>query len=618
MDRASVVEEIRHRLDIVDFIGGYVPLKKAGRNFKGLCPFHAEKTPSFIVFPESQRWHCFGACSTGGDLFNFVMRKEGLSFGEALRFLAERAGVKLAPRREEGEREQKLERLAEINRAAAQFFHNELLHSPAAQGARDYVKARGLKPETVEAFQLGYAPEAWQALSDHLRAEGYGSAEIFEAGLTVEREGGGYYDRFRGRLIFPIREVRGRTIGFGGRTLGDAEPKYLNSPQTPLFDKGAALYGIDMARGAIQETGQAVIVEGYMDVLTAHQNGFRNVVASMGTALGEVQLKALQRLAKCFYLALDADAAGLEATWRGLEVAQEVLKEGPPSLATPLGLIRYAGRLGAEVRVIPLPSGQDPDEVIKESPQRWAELLQAASPLMDWFFGRVLAECDLTTAQGKAAACQRLLPLLEEMGVGVQQRHYLGRLARLLKVDERTLWANRPLGGRRARGPQKEVKAGPEGRDLDVEEYSLAQLIERPELVPLALELGLSAEDFARAEDRELFAGLVALSQERSGAALEERREALREGLRGEPSLAPEEVRKLILRLRERNLRRRMGEVRFLQEDAEVARDREMRLSYTQLGLRLSQELAEVQGLLHSLTFAGKIEERRAHWQPQE
>jgi DNA primase len=244
----SVVDEIKERLDIADVISGYVSLKKAGRNFKGLCPFHAEKTPSFIVFPDTQSWHCFGACGTGGDVFSFIMKRENIEFGEARQLLAKRAGMELAPRGPaETAEEKRKERLREINTAAAQYFHNLLLQSKEGARAREYLARREIASETISAFQLGYALDAWEALKGHLVSRGYKVADVLAAGLIVEREGGGYYDRFRGRLIFPIRDMRGQVIGFGGRVLDDGLPKYLNSPQTPLFDKSSVLYGIDQA-----------------------------------------------------------------------------------------------------------------------------------------------------------------------------------------------------------------------------------------------------------------------------------------------------------------------------------------------------------------------------------
>ena len=321
----SVTDEIKDRLDIVDVISGYVPLKKAGRNYKGLCPFHNEKTPSFIVFPDTQGWHCFGACGIGGDIFTFVMKRENLDFGEALAMLAAKAGVELQPREAAASgNDAKLERLRAIVADAAVYFHYLLNKANKAASPRDYLAQRGLTETTWEAWQLGYALDSWDALRDRLTGKGYKLDEIEETGLIIRREDGtGWYDRFRGRLMIPIRDVQGRTIGFGARILREdparPAPKYMNSPQGPLFDKGHILFGLDMARKAIHDEDLAILVEGYMDVMMSHQVGVCNVVAGMGTALGETQMRQLKRYTGNITLALDPDAAGDHATlavWR--------------------------------------------------------------------------------------------------------------------------------------------------------------------------------------------------------------------------------------------------------------------------------------------------------------
>ena len=334
----SVTDEIKERLDIVEVISNYVPLKKAGRSYKGLCPFHSEKTPSFVVFPDSQSWHCFGACGIGGDVFSFVMKRENLDFAETLKLLAARAGVELQPREERlPAEEQRLARLREIITVAAGYFHHLLINAGEAAIAREYLARRGLVPGTWESWQLGYALDSWDTLKNYLAGKGYTLEEIEEAGLIIRREDDsglpdkdrGYYDRFRGRLIIPIRDGQGRTVGFGARLLreepGRPQPKYINSPQTPLFDKSNVVFGLDMAHKAIRDVDLAVIVEGYMDVLGSHQVGVRNVVAGMGTALTEAQLRQIKRYSSNVTLALDPDAAGAHATVRGLETARQAL-----------------------------------------------------------------------------------------------------------------------------------------------------------------------------------------------------------------------------------------------------------------------------------------------------
>ena len=321
----SVASDLKQRVDIVDIISESVVLKKSGRNYKGLCPFHQERTPSFVVNPESQSWHCFGACSEGGDVFSFVQKMEGVDFAEALRIVARRAGVSLEPQTPEMILEaQARDRLLELLDHAAGFFA-EQLHSPASEEARRYLEARGVTAETAADFRLGYAPNAWRACLTRLAADGYSRDEAIEAGLVVDRDDGSVYDRFRHRLVIPICDARGSVVGFGARSLDGSQPKYLNSPQTRVFDKSRLLYGFDRARRSIADAGTAVVVEGYLDVISLHQNGYRNAVASMGTALGEHHLQVLVKAAPRIVLALDSDAAGNAATLRGLSLASEAL-----------------------------------------------------------------------------------------------------------------------------------------------------------------------------------------------------------------------------------------------------------------------------------------------------
>jgi len=370
----SVIDEVKQKIDIVDVASQYTKLIKAGRNFRGLCPLHTEKDPSFFVYPDQQSWHCFGACNTGGDAFSLVMKKQGISFGEALQLLAQKAGVALPSRAEaEGGKKPKL---YQINQAAAEYFYNLLISSPSAEKVRNYVARRGLSLKTVADFQLGFSPNSWEALKQHLVETGYSEDDLLEAGLIVESEDKKRHDRFRNRLMFPIHDSRGHTIGFGARALDDSMPKYLNSPQTPVFDKSSILYAVDLAMPSIRQQDTAVIMEGYMDVITAHQNGFSNVVASMGTAVTERQIGSLKRLTKNLVLALDADAAGEEAMLR---------------------CVNHENIIGSEIRAIIMPQGRDPDDVIKEDPQNWPKLLAEALPVVDFTFNQALAGLDLTS-----------------------------------------------------------------------------------------------------------------------------------------------------------------------------------------------------------------------------
>jgi DNA primase len=483
----GVVDEVKQRLDIVDVVGQYVQLQKAGRNYKAVCPFHSERTPSFFVSPERQSWHCFGACGTGGDIFSFVMKKENLEFGEALRLLAERAGVTLVERRPEEEAER--DKLREANEAAARFYHRVLVSSEAGHKARRYLEERGLDLEAMQGFQLGYSPSGWDGLSQHLREHGHRDEELVAAGLAVEGERG-LRDLFRQRIMFPITDMRGRVVGFGGRSLPsegeEGQPKYLNTSQTAIFDKGSLLYALDKAKDHIRREGLAVIVEGYMDAIAAHQHGFANVVASMGTALGERQVRLLKRFSRDIVLALDADSAGQEATLRAVE---------------------YQDILERDIRVVILPAGRDPDQVIRSDPEAWSALLAGAQPLLDYKFEAVSSALDLSQPRQRSQAVEELLPLLAAIGDGIVQAHYLQRLARLAQVKETALHqmlvrhGRKQSRGREAADQREAVAEARPLRDMR-EEYCLALLLRYPEL--RADGLALSPDVFWHSENREL------------------------------------------------------------------------------------------------------------------
>ena len=484
----GVIDEVKQRIDIVEVVSQYASLKKAGRTFRALCPFHSEKHPSFFVYPEQQSWHCFGACNTGGDVFSFVMKKEGIDFGEALRLLAQKAGVTIPSRFEPEAGKEERDRLYQVNQAAAQYFHNLLLNSSVAEKARDYFTRRGLSPETITDFQLGFSPNSWDALKQYLMERGYTESELLTAGLVIEAEAGGTHDRFRNKLMFPIADVRGHIVGFGARVLDDSLPKYLNSPQTMLFDKSGCLYGINLVATAIRQQNLVVIVEGYMDVITAHQNGFTNVVASMGTSVTEKQISILKRLTRDMIFALDADAAGEEATLRAID---------------------YENVLEAEVRVVILPQGKDPDDVIKEDAKTWQNLLEKALPIVDYTFNVVTSELDLNTARGKSLAVDKLLPIIAKMKDTIRQAHYLQKLAHLVKVSQHDLEAAlgriKPARGKRRVKEQDQehvAQALHPFLSSPVEEYCLALLLQHPELK--SIDAGLSPEYFENSENREI------------------------------------------------------------------------------------------------------------------
>ncbi len=485
----SAIDEVKQKTDIVEVISQYATLKKSGRNLTALCPFHSEKNPSFYVYPEQQSWHCFGACSTGGDVFAFIMKKEGLDFGEALRVLAQRAGVTLPSRMEPGARKEEKEEFYQVNDAAAVYYNNLLLNSPAAEKARNYIQKRGFTPQTVADFQLGFSLDSWEALKQYLTEKSYSEATMLTAGLLSKSEEGRTYDRFRGKLMFPIRDIRGHVTGFGARVLDDSLPKYINSPQTPTFDKSGTIYAIDRAAPEIRKQDSAIVMEGYMDVITAHQNGITSVVASMGTAITETQVNILKKLSKNITLAMDADAAGEEAMLR---------------------TVGYENILNAEMRVIVMPEGKDPDDVIREDIKTWQGLVNQALPLMDFMFEKTTLNLNLTTARDKSLAVDRLLPIVAAISDPIRQAHYLQKLAGLVNVDMNTIKASlsriKPPTARRRTPAAKPVTTSQDIRPLvstSREEYLLAILLQHPELKNETQEL--SPEYFESSENREIF-----------------------------------------------------------------------------------------------------------------
>ena len=507
----DTVDEIKQRLDIVEVLSSYVPdLKKSGRNFKAVCPFHSEKTPSFFVFPERQSWHCFGACGTGGDMFAFVMRKEGVDFKEALNILAERAGVAVVQRKlDEGKSE--ADRLKEINEVAAEYYHNLLFRSAGGQSTREYLIRRGVSEKTMRQFLIGYSQDSWDSLRQELMKRGYHENELTAAGLLVSKEKeAGTYDRFRNRLMFPIRDMAGRVVGFGARALDDSLPKYLNSPQTLIFDKSSSLYGIDFAKLAIRKENLAVVVEGYMDVIVAHQHGFTNVVASLGTALTEKHVGIVKKLSNRLVLALDADAAGEMATLRGIEVASHTFDQKVVPMPTSAGLVKYEEQLDAEISVMVLPEGKDPDDVIRESPHEWEQLLEQAAPVIDYTFDLVVSKLDTTKARDKSQAADQLLPLIAEIKHPVRQAHYLQRLSRAVTVDEQTLAAALGQYKQNKPGSRREAAKSPPASKIvshlssgdSLAEYCLYLLFTYPDLRSHASDLRV--DHFLNTEDREL------------------------------------------------------------------------------------------------------------------
>ncbi|MER2599116.1 MAG: DNA primase [Caldilineales bacterium] len=652
----SVIEEIKDRLDIVEVISATTPLRKAGSLYKGLCPFHQEKTPSFVVYPDRGTWHCFGACGIGGDVISFVMKRDHLDFREALEMLAQKAGVELTPvNAAPSEHSQYFDRLREINQAAARFFQQQLLGSTQGQTARDYLAGRGLSSATLEAFGLGYAPDRWDSLLLYLQGQNYAAADLLAAGLLVERDHpepgrSPYFDRFRHRVMIPIRDLHGHVVGFGARALrGDQQPKYLNTAQTPLFDKSSLLYGLDVAKRAIRPRGKAIIVEGYMDVIACHQAGEDNVVASMGTALTETQVRQLRRYTTTIVLALDADAAGQAATLRGLTQAREAIDREWVPVMTATGLVRHEARLAVELQAMTLPEGKDPDDVVRADPQQWRALVNAAQPVVDYYFELVRRELDLSSASGKSAAVERLAPLIAEVSDEIKRAHYTQQLARLIQTDERTL--ERTLQKRRKLSaapprlttppPAVEVELAwdseeppppplpgaqsvprkPASRRVSSASpsaYCLSLLLQHPELLPdLQAELAslgagtLGEDDFSRADERAVCTVLLNGAADSDGDAFARGLLAqLQAGAAPLPVLSSEQLLedmlRAVLRLRISNLKARAQALPALTHSARAEGMSDEVRTYQQQQQVLSEHRRLLEHLLNQRSYAAR------------
>ena len=415
----TTAEEIKERLDITEVLAGYIKLQKAGKNFRALCPFHNEKTPSFMVSQERQNWHCFG-CGEGGDIFDFVMKIEGLEFVEALRLLAQRAGVVL--RQQEKQAPSHRGELLEICELATRFFAKQLQAGGNGQKAQEYLRSRGLKEKTILEWRLGFAPESWDGLTTFLLKKNHSQKNIVEAGLAIEKDGGrGIYDRFRSRIIFPLFDGHGAVVGFAGRIFGakdDKQGKYINTPQTEIYDKSKMLYGLHNAKTAIRKNDRCVLVEGNMDVIASQQEGFSETVATSGTALTPQQLKIIRRYTNNLVFAFDSDAAGFSATKKAVSLA-------------------FAEDFA--VNIVPLGNSKDPADIVKDNPEAWSKKIKQARPFMDFLLERSQKDNDITTAQGKRRLTTEVLPFVKKMSNAIERAHWLAKLAGILGVNEKFL-----------------------------------------------------------------------------------------------------------------------------------------------------------------------------------
>lgn len=417
----SPVDEIKNRLDIVDVVSEYIKLKQAGVNYKAPCPFHKEKTPSFMVSRDKQIWHCFG-CGEGGDIFGFVMRMEGVEFPEALRILANKAGVQL--KKQDPALYNQKTKLLDLLAEATKFYHRLLLESPQAQKALDYLLNRKITKETIEEFQIGYAPDGWEITKQYLEQKGYRENDIFLAGLLVKKEETkSLYDRFRDRIMFPIRDIHGNVVGFSGRAMKSEEEagaKYINTPQSMVFDKGRLLFNLDKAKIDIRKLGYAIVAEGQMDVISSYQAGIKNIIASSGTALTSDQIKLLKRYTNNLALCFDMDEAGQIAAKRAIDAS---LNQS----------------MNIKVIVIPEEFGKDPDECINKNPENWKKAIKDSLYLIDYFIQKAKKDYDLTNVNQKTKAINEVLEVLGKIQDPVEQSNWMQKIFDQFEVPEQVL-----------------------------------------------------------------------------------------------------------------------------------------------------------------------------------
>ncbi len=482
---SSIIEEIRGKSDIVKVVSEYVALRKRGRNYLGLCPFHPEKDASFTVSPEKQIFHCFG-CNEGGNVFAFIMKIENISFAEAVEELGEKVNVAVPKAAASAARPEK-EKLYQVMQMAAQFFE-QTLKGPEGEACRAYLDKRGLQNRAIDLFRLGFVPTGWDHLFKYLVGRGVAPEQIEKCGLAIGREGkNDYYDRFRNRLVFPVVDPRGRIIAFGGRALGDEEPKYLNSPDTLIYQKGDSVFGLNLSRDSIKKQKSAVLVEGYFDLITPFQAGTTNIIASLGTALTSAQCKLIARYCENIVLAYDADAAGGIAAERSAELMK---KEG------------------LKVKIARLTGGKDPDEIIRKGgPAAFSQCLGSALPFLEFKIQRILAQKNLNEIEARAAALREIAALLSRESDPFVQKEYAKLFAPTLKIDPETLLSeikrDTHYGRGAAAGNLRRVTAKPDARGLEAEKNLIA-LAAQDRTALDELKANLSVNDFKHSEARSI------------------------------------------------------------------------------------------------------------------
>ena len=576
--REGFLERLRSESNIVSVVSDYVPLKRKGRNYWGCCPFHQEKTPSFSVSEDKGFFFCFG-CQSGGDVFQFLMKVENITFPEAVKLLAEKLHIPMPEQErspQELEREKARQAQFQVNMLARDFFHSCLTKTNYGKEAREYLKRRGITDETIEKFQLGFAPPQWDKLVSALTRRGIAEASLLEAGLAQERSRGGLYDRFRNRLMFPIWDYQGRVIGFGGRVLDDSHPKYLNSPETTLFNKRHVLYAYHLAAPTIKQGKQAVVVEGYMDAIAAHQAGFSQVVASLGTAFTPQQAKQLARVTTEMLFAYDSDNAGQEAILRALHTVKDC---------------------GAVVKVVALPDGKDPDEFLRRHGEdEFKQLLQDALPLLEFHLRYALRKQDTGTLAGKVAVVSEMASLLATADSAVEADAYIRKMAEMLEIDETAIRAEvKKSSGNTSGRVGRAIVVNKQSRNAEQEALRLLLrfILEEESLISY-VEAQLPEEDLEDPVWRDFFSALYMQQRQGEGSlqrwlySLQEKQQSLISGIALQPlpegdriSFVDDCIRTMhIAALRRRyeqhRLRadelERLGDSRFLQELAESQR----------------------------------------------
>ena len=638
----STLDEIKAKIDIVDLVSeAGVKLRHAGKNYTGFCPFHDNKhSPAFVVWPETGTWRCFGSCNEGGDIFKFVMKKEGLDFKEAMQRLASRAGVEIKDlrQRETPQQKEAYENLRKLLEDAVIFYRSQLF---ANKDILNYLREkRGLTDSTIETFGLGYAPQGYDNALKHFTQRGYSQQDLIDTGLLTVREAdeadaprtthhaSRSYDKFRNRIMIPIRDEQGRMSGFGARIVDpndpstpsaeQASPKFLNSPETPIFSKGRLLYGLDRARKPIRTADQAVIVEGYLDVIALHQAGYENVVSPMGTALTEDQMRLLKKFTRKIVLALDPDTAGQKAVLRGLDAARSAMdREGELGFDA-RGLLRNEARLQADLRVASMPDDLDPDEIVARDKDEWVRLIENAKPIVTHVMETLAAGQNLNDPKIKNQIAAQVLPLIEDLPNPLERDTYRQALSRMLRVDERALIGTQAQGPRVRRprvtdkAPVKEsvkVSVSVSSSKL-VEAYVIGVLFKKPELLyrldRSLQEFGLTAldaQDF-NYTDHQLLFGLIreAVEQDKTEHhefvldALPEALQVLSHDLLAQTENIQRADDKLLAellrgtkRIRDEAANDKITQYQFLLQDAQEKGDTETAIYYQKEVIKLTQ-----------------------------